>query len=1282
MLVTILIVFFQNCSNQKGLDLLVLPGSGISVSIESLTPEVLDENIDLIPVNIEFGAIIEKLDPSKLQVENAVIESIQGVDQHYTLNLIPSAPGEIKLFLPEKSCQKINSNVMCAASNYFVRNLSSAAPQIKLTPISNRASVADSFKLNIDLTKPYMLKDLAQFKTQNATLENLNLRDGSTCLCEYEVTVVPNGELGQVISVQFPENIFYNKWKVGNSASNEYQVLFAATPPEIILSSSAPSEVLGTFDVQLISSVPILNATSITADSFTVLGADIYSVENILDTKGNHDPFRLLIRVRPNADNISIQARENIIVNRFHQGNTVSNSVQRTYSNGRFMVTYPQPALPITPQNIHAYNIKGNCPYNDRKVEVFIDKPIKQSLGQVNCTHSTDLTTGVFDINLDFGTRSVGLYVLTLETSDPSGIPISLIFNVEMASVLNISTDTTPNPLLFEDVVSDAVNTRVYSNILYVTGIDAPTGISFTGDPNAFGTPKVKIVRNNQAVSTETTVASIQNGDLISLSTTVPPYHGMSYDIVVNIGPSTTHWKVSHIDSDSFAVVFTTQESDNPGYYGGSAVKADDFCNSKATMQGFGGTWKAMLTDNVTPLPNKIPWAWKTLRRLDGAIVANNWKNLWQGSERLLAPLNINQYGDIVSGGNGRAFTGVSSGSGSPGYLATHTCGTSDSAPFSKETNSTASAGFISATNQSWLFGNPIDCYGRASLYCISDTSSALDETPSLVEFLKSVSYIPDQKVTSNGVRITGINRPINIHVEDPNSTARLTINGGPEVLSGKVTIGDIIRVSNRSPSVKGQVIITKVFLGNIERQWQLGTADQSKSARVFISSQAFGASLGGLTGADEKCRTLATQAGYGGTWKAMLSDSNNNMRDRIPWNWGKLVLVDNTTVVADQWETLWNSNLKASVSLNEKQLQGPTAGHVFSGTKSNGAKTFKWSNTQGETYCSDWSSNGTGIYTILGATFQTGSSWLNSVNSYCYSAQYLYCIEDQPAGEDQTPNDFLFPYKTFQAINTRISSDTVTITGISTAVSVSLTGSQGAPSFKIQRTDGSWTGEVTSETINSGDKIILSMASPGSLNTSNKVILNVGTKSVPWRIWTGDANTGVTKIIFVSSGTYTGMYEGLSGFDSKCQTLGQTINTKRGTNSTWKALISGDIEGSWAINRMNYNWSGLKTVNTNGSDKDTVFTGSQIWDGTGPSAFLDTDENGNPVSSTTAIWTNTQSNGLAASTTETCSNFAGGASVNYTPASIGLVGGGVTTWINTGKLSCWQYAHIICVEQ
>jgi len=50
----------------------------------------------------------------------------------------------------------------------------------------------------------------------------------------------------------------------------------------------------------------------------------------------------------------------------------------------------------------------------------------------------------------------------------------------------------------------------------------------------------------------------------------------------------------------------------------------------------------------------------------------------------------------------------------------------------------------------------------------------------------------------------------------------------------------------------------------------------------VFVSSSVIGADFGGLAAANSFCQTLASAAGFGGLWKALISNSSTSVQDRI----------------------------------------------------------------------------------------------------------------------------------------------------------------------------------------------------------------------------------------------------------------------------------------------------------------------------------------------------------------------------------------------------------------
>jgi hypothetical protein len=139
----------------------------------------------------------------------------------------------------------------------------------------------------------------------------------------------------------------------------------------------------------------------------------------------------------------------------------------------------------------------------------------------------------------------------------------------------------------------------------------------------------------------------------------------------------------------------------------------------------------------------------------------------------------------------------------------------------------------------------------------------------------------------------------------------------------------------------------------------------QNTSMSFFITSvgSGDGANLGGLTGADAHCQSLADTAGQGSkTWHAYLSTTTVNAKDRIgsgPWYNAKGVKVAEN--VADLHSS--NNELNLDNSLSEKGMKNngrsdtPNQHDMLTGTQLDGTHF-----AAGEDHtCGDWTKNGEG---------------------------------------------------------------------------------------------------------------------------------------------------------------------------------------------------------------------------------------------------------------------------------------------------------------------------------
>lgn len=134
---------------------------------------------------------------------------------------------------------------------------------------------------------------------------------------------------------------------------------------------------------------------------------------------------------------------------------------------------------------------------------------------------------------------------------------------------------------------------------------------------------------------------------------------------------------------------------------------------------------------------------------------------------------------------------------------------------------------------------------------------------------------------------------------------------------------------------------------------------DTSMSFFITDQNPGKGANLGGLTGADAYCTSLAMASGVTGkTWKAYLSTSTENARERIgsgPWYNANGVMVASSV---DDLHSENNSLSKEnSVSQTGAVINGrgdePNRHDILTGSDANGYATAST--------CEDWTNSGKG---------------------------------------------------------------------------------------------------------------------------------------------------------------------------------------------------------------------------------------------------------------------------------------------------------------------------------
>lgn len=222
--------------------------------------------------------------------------------------------------------------------------------------------------------------------------------------------------------------------------------------------------------------------------------------------------------------------------------------------------------------------------------------------------------------------------------------------------------------------------------------------------------------------------------------------------------------------------------------------------------------------------------------------------------------------------------------------------------------------------------------------------------------------------------------------------------------------------------------------------------------------------------------------------------------------------------------------------------------------------------------------------------------------------------VQALPAATQDTNPDALDLSKTevVYAGGGRKSSAIKTIKGITTSISVSVTGSSN-PTFK---TNGG--AEVTSGTANYNDTIQLVMDVPTIIGDQNNMTLTIGPDTYTWRV--GYADSSITRRIFVSNSSYSGNLGSLAGADAKCQAVVNWSSVQLG--GTWKAILSDVSETEWAVNRIPWNWGTLENINGDVVADDWA----DLWSGSLVNPVL-YNEKGEDIGAR-RVWTGSKSDG------------------------------------------------------
>ena len=174
----------------------------------------------------------------------------------------------------------------------------------------------------------------------------------------------------------------------------------------------------------------------------------------------------------------------------------------------------------------------------------------------------------------------------------------------------------------------------------------------------------------------------------------------------------------------------------------------------------------------------------------------------------------------------------------------------------------------------------------------------------------------------------------------------------------------------------------------------------------VFVSRATFTGKMGGLAGADTLCKSAATAAGYGGAWKAILSDETTNAKARLTFT--KPIKNTKGTLIANNATELWSGAIANPILFDEKGVEVPRDNFDFfawSGTYENGTYGISWfiaivnnQNTRIKFACNNWTADTAAFSGNSGYFYSKTAAWIAAQPIFyemhqCDRKKHLYCV-------------------------------------------------------------------------------------------------------------------------------------------------------------------------------------------------------------------------------------------------------------------------------------------------
>ncbi len=422
----------------------------------------------------------------------------------------------------------------------------------------------------------------------------------------------------------------------------------------------------------------------------------------------------------------------------------------------------------------------------------------------------------------------------------------------------------------------------------------------------------------------------------------------------------------------------------------------------------------------------------------------------------------------------------------------------------------TSSGSFSTSVNTTLNIGGVTDTF--------TSTTLAADTTPNAFTFTDISNQNPNTEVVSNAITVSGINTGASISV----TNGFYSINGGtPTNSTGTVFNGNTVTVRHTTSSAFNTSVDTTLNIGGITDTFTSTTRSPDVTPNAFTFTDITGQNpstvvtsntitVSGIEAAVNVSVTGGTVSINGGGFTTSGSVSNggtvvarhttsaafNTNTDTTVTIGGISDTFTSTTRSPDTTADAFSFNNTTGAALNSTQTSNtvtitglePNYPFTVSSSGSAGALVDAGTVSLSGTYATSKSvtSSGSGQLVVSARVTASGSFGTNTSCTVSVGGQSAtYTVTT--LGADTTPDAFSFTTQSSVNPNTTIESNTITVSGLNTGTSISITGGE----YSVN--NGGYTSASGSGTIVNGDQIKVRHTSTTAFNTNTVTSLNIG---------------------------------------------------------------------------------------------------------------------------------------------------------------------------------------------